>query len=187
LKIDGTEAKNMTGAEKRNIVLCGFMATGKSSVGRQLAERLHWQFLDLDSMVEDETGMTVPQIFASQGESAFRALESRMVERIAEWTECVVATGGGAIVNPRNLEILKRYGVVISLTADIDTILQRVGTGDSRPMLQCEDRFERIRQLMEQREPFYARADIVLDTSNQTIEEIVGCLIERLQGFGLPL
>ena len=174
----------MTVEEKRNIVLCGFMATGKSSVGKRLAAKLHYQFLDMDSLIEEETGMTIPQIFSSQGEPAFRALESRMVERIAGWTGYVVATGGGTIVNPQNLETLKRCGVVISLTADIRTILLRSGKGDTRPLLQGENKSERIRQLMEKREPFYAQADIVQDTSTLNINQVVRRLVERLQEFG---
>jgi len=174
----------MTVEEKRNVILCGFMATGKSSVGKRLAAKLHYQFLDMDSLIEEETGMTIPQIFSSQGEPAFRALESRMVERIAGWTGYVVATGGGTIVNPQNLETLKRCGVVISLTADIRTILLRSGKGDTRPLLQGENKSERIRQLMEKREPFYAQADIVQDTSTLNINQVVRRLVERLQEFG---
>jgi shikimate kinase len=174
----------MTVEEKRNIIVCGFMATGKSSVGKRLAAKLHYQFLDMDSLIEEETGMTIPQIFSSQGEPAFRALESRMVERIAGWTGYVVATGGGTIVNPQNLETLKRCGVVISLTADIRTILLRSGKGDTRPLLQGENKSERIRQLMEKREPFYAQADIVQDTSTLNINQVVRRLVERLQEFG---
>ena len=174
----------MTVEEKRNIIVCGFMATGKSSVGKRLAAKLHYQFLDMDSLIEEETGMTIPQIFSSQGEPAFRALESRMVERIAGWTGYVVATGGGTIVNPQNLETLKRCGVVISLTADIRTILLRSGKGDTRPLLQGENKSERIRQLMKQREPFYAQADIVLDTSTLNINQVVHRLVARLQEFG---
>jgi shikimate kinase len=177
----------MTGDEKGNIILCGFMATGKSSVGRLLAERAHYQYLDMDDLIENEAGMTIPQIFSSRGEAAFRALESRMVERIATRTGCVVATGGGAIVNPQNLKNLKSCGVVISLTADIQTILRRVGEGDTRPMLQVENRLERIRQLMEQREPFYAQADIILDTSALNIDQVVDRLVEQLREFGFAL
>jgi shikimate kinase len=174
----------MTVEEKRNIFLCGFMATGKSSVGKRLAATMRFQFLDMDSLIEEETGMTVPQIFSSQGEPAFRALESRMVARIAGWTGYVVATGGGTIVNPQNLETLKRCGVVISLTADIRTILLRSGKNDTRPLLQGENKLERIRLLMEQREPFYAQADIVLDTSTLSMNQVVRRLVERLQEFG---
>ncbi len=173
----------MSGGEKRNIILCGFMATGKSSVGRRLSEMVGYDFLDMDAAIEAEEGMPIPQIFSTRGEPAFRALESRMVERIAGQSRCVVATGGGTVVNPRNLEILKRSGVVINLTADIDTLLQRIGSGDDRPMLWEGDRIERIRTLKEQRAQAYAQADIVLDTSSLSIDEVAQRIVDRLREF----
>src|SRR5947207_2142806 len=94
-------------AGKRNIIVTGFMATGKSSVGRRLAIRLGYDFLDLDTLIAAEAGMPISQIFSTQGEERFRALESRMVDRVAGRRGCVVATGGGTITNPRNLEALK--------------------------------------------------------------------------------
>jgi shikimate kinase len=165
---------------KRNVYLCGFMATGKSSVGKRLAAALHCDFVDMDALIEAEAGTTISEIFASQGEPAFRAMESRMVERMAERSGCIVATGGGVIVNPQNLENMKRSGIVITLTADIQTILRRSGNEDTRPLLQTPDRQERIRTLMEQRAPFYAQADIVLDTSSLNIDEVVAILLDRL-------
>jgi shikimate kinase len=174
----------MIGEERRNIVLCGFMATGKSSVGKRLAALLGYEFLDMDAAIEADAGLTIPQVFSSQGEPAFRALESQMVERVAGKTGCVVATGGGTIANPQNLERLKLCGVIITLTADIETILLRVGSGDDRPMLREGDRFERIRTLMEKRAPFYAQADIVLDTSSLSVEEAAHCIADRLRESG---
>jgi shikimate kinase len=174
----------MAEEQKRNIILCGFMATGKSTIGKRLAEEMHYRFLDMDALIEEEQGMSIPQIFASQGEPAFRALESQMVERIAGWSRHVIATGGGTIVNPGNLEKLKSCGVLISLTADIQTILQRTGQEDSRPMLQGGDKMERIRQLLELRRPFYAQADIVLDTSTLSIRQVVQTLRAHLLDYG---
>jgi shikimate kinase len=177
----------MTGGEKRNIVLCGFMATGKSTVGKRLAAMVGYDFWDMDAAIEAEEGITIPQIFSSRGEPAFRALESRMVERIAEQTGWVVATGGGTIADPQNLERLKRRGVLVTLTADLETILRRIGLGDDRPMLREGDRTERIRTLMEKRAPAYAQADIVLDTSSSSIDEVAGRIVDRLREFGLNL
>ena len=177
----------MSAEAKRNIFLCGFMATGKSSVGRQLAAAMQYEFADMDDLIEKETGMPIPQIFASQGEPAFRAIESRVVERIAGWSGYVIATGGGTIVNPQNLQTLKLCGVVVCLTADIQTILARAGTGETRPMLQGGDKLERIRQLLQLREPFYAQADIAVDTSHLTIEQVVKQIMERLQESGFRL
>jgi len=174
----------MTSREMRNIILCGFMATGKSSVGKRLAAMVSYDFLDMDAVIEAETGMSIPQIFSSRGEPAFRALESRLVERVAEQARYVVATGGGTIVDPQNLEKLKRSGVVITLTADVRTILLRVGSGEDRPMLKDGDRIERVRMLMEQRAQAYAQADIVLDTSSVSIDEVAQRIMDRLPEFG---
>jgi shikimate kinase len=166
--------------ERRNIVLTGFMATGKSSVGRCLAARLGYEFVDLDGWIEAEAGMSIPEIFTTQGEAAFRTLESRMIERVAGRTGCVVATGGGAVVNPRNLDTLKRSGIVIALTASPETILSRVGEGHERPMLRGGPKEERIRLLMEERASAYARADLSVDTSDRSVDEVVDHLLDVL-------
>jgi shikimate kinase len=172
--------------ERRNVILCGFMATGKTSVGKRLAEIMRYSFLDLDAVIEEEAGIPIPEIFSSQGEPAFRKLESEMVQRVAAKSGYVIATGGGTIANPQNLETLKRCGVVITLTADIPTILLRVGSGEDRPMLQG-DRLERIRTLMELRTPAYAKADILCDTSTLSIDEVARLILNRLQEFGFRL
>ena len=177
----------MKDMSQKNVILCGFMATGKSSVGKRLAALVQYEFMDMDAEIEAEAGIPIKEIFSSQGEPAFRALESSMVERIADRTGCVIAAGGGTIVNPKNLERLKRCGVTITLTADVHTILQRVGSGDDRPMLREGDRLERIRALMEQRKQAYAKADIVFDTSALSVDEVAKHLVERLRDFGLIL
>ena len=169
----------MTGY-KRNIILGGFMATGKSSVGRRLAIVLGYDFLDLDTLIAAEEGMPIAQIFSSREETAFRALESRMVERVAGRTGCVVATGGGTIVNRRNLETLKRSGVVVALTADPDTILARIGPTEDRPMLWGGDKRERVRLLLEERAEAYAKADLIVDASARTIDHVVNHILEFL-------
>ena len=167
-------------ADKRNIIVTGFMATGKSSVGRRLAIRLGYDFLDLDTLIAAEAGKPISQIFATQGEEAFRALESRMVDRVAGRRGCVVATGGGTIVNPRNLEALKRSGVVITLSADPDTILSRIPSVDDRPMLWGADKRERVRLLLEQRAQAYAKADLIVDASAHTIDSVVNHILDFL-------
>lgn len=171
----------MEAGKRNNVILCGFMATGKSSVGKRLAAILGYDFLDMDAAIEAEQGISIPRIFSSRGESAFRALESEMVDKVAQRSRCVIATGGGTVVNPRNLEKLKSCGFVVNLTADIETILSRAGTGDDRPMLQHSDRRERIRILLEQRTPFYAQADMSIDTSCLGIDEIAQLIAARLK------
>src|SRR5512141_2997972 len=117
---------------RRNIILSGFMATGKSTVGRRLAIVLGYDFLDLDTLIAAEAGMPISQIFSSQGEAAFRGLEARMAERAGSRAGCVIATGGGTIVNPRNLEVLRRGGVVVTLAASPETIVARLGSTEDR-------------------------------------------------------
>jgi|WetSurMetagenome_2_1015567.scaffolds.fasta_scaffold114213_1 shikimate kinase len=171
--------------DKRNLILCGFMATGKSSVGKRLASLVGYDFLDMDACIEAEEGISIPRIFAERGEAAFRALESKMVERIAKSRAYVIATGGGTVVNPLNLEKLKSCGILINLTADIDTIISRAGSGEDRPMLMQGDRRERIRSLMEQRAQAYAQADLTIDTSSGAIEEVAQLILDRLREISL--
>lgn len=166
---------------KPNIILTGFMATGKSSVGKELAERLGYVFVDLDALIEAEAGIPIARIFATQGEERFRELESRMVEQVARRDASVIATGGGAIVNPRNLEALKRSGVVIALTAKPESILARVGRGEDRPMLRGGETLERIRLLLAERAPAYAKADLTVDTTEQSVEQVVGRILDALR------
>ena len=159
-------------SDKRNIYLCGFMATGKSSVGKRLASLLGYDFLDMDAVIEKEEGMSIPQIFSSRGEPEFRALESSLVRRLAAQRGKVVATGGGTIANPQNLETLKSSGTVITLTADPETVLLRVGSGESRPMLKGGNKLERIETLMKERAHAYAQADLTVDTSSININQV---------------
>ncbi len=172
-------ARGMAGY-RRNIILGGFMATGKSSVGRRLAIVLGYDFLDLDTLIAAEAGMPISQIFATQGEAAFRGLETGMVDRVAGRTGCVLATGGGTIVNPRNLEALKRSGVVVVLTADPDTIADRLGSTEDRPLLWGGDKRDRVRVLLEQRADAYAKADLIVDASAHTIDHVVNHILDFL-------
>ncbi|MBP1624026.1 MAG: aroK-1 [Acidobacteria bacterium] len=173
----------MEAEEKSNLILCGFMATGKSSVGKRLAEMTGYEFLDMDEAIEADEGMTIPEIFASRGEAVFRELECRMVDQVAQRRKCVVATGGGTTVNPQNLETLRRCGILINLTADIQTILLRAGSGEDRPMLQQGDRVERIRTLLQNRAEAYGKADFAVDTSSRSIEEVAQLIVNRLRNI----
>ena len=175
----------MEAEEKSNLILCGFMATGKSSVGKRLAAMTGCDFLDMDTAIEADQGMTIPEIFASRGEAAFRELECRMVDQVTQRRKCVVATGGGTIVNPQNLEKLKRCGILINLTADIPTILLRAGSGEDRPMLQQGDRMERIRSLLQNRAEAYGKADLTVDTSSRSIDEVAQLIVSRLRDLKL--
>ncbi|MEJ2111514.1 MAG: shikimate kinase, partial [Acidobacteriota bacterium] len=140
-----------------------------------------YEFLDMDAVIEIEAGVSIPVIFETQGEAVFRSMEADLVRRLAGRTGCVVATGGGTIANPDNLEILKSCGTVVCLTADPQTILARVGSGEDRPMLDVEDKEKRITELMGKRAAAYAQADITVDTSTRSIDEVAHFIHESLQ------
>lgn len=161
----------------KNIVLTGFMGTGKSQVGRRLAKELNIQFVDTDDLIEKEAGKSIAQIFAQLGEGYFRSLESKVINQLSaigyQPSAKVIATGGGAIVNPKNLEALKKSGIVICLTASVESILSRIGSSDERPLLAKGNKKQIISDLLKQREPFYKKADFIIDTTAKSIDEVV--------------
>lgn len=153
-----------------NIILIGFMGTGKSTVGKHLARILEWEFIDTDLEVEATTGMSIPEIFRRHGETRFRSEEALVVQRLLEREKTVIATGGGTILNRENRMILDRMGWVISLYAPIATVLERVGSKNDRPLLKKS--MEEIKLLWQSRQPQYNQADYVVDTTDKGIEEV---------------
>ncbi len=163
----------------KNIVLVGFMGTGKSAVGELLAKRLKRPFVDLDRQIERQTGRSVPQIFAEQGEEAFRKLEAQAVQKITAESSQVIATGGGVLLNDSNVEALKRNGLVICLTARPEIISKRtLASLPSRPLLNGPNPKDRVEELLTLRAPFYAKADKTIDTSDRSIREVVEEILE---------
>jgi shikimate kinase len=166
---------------RRNVVLTGFMGTGKTTVGRLLAERLAYEFVDTDRMIETEHG-PIPQIFAEHGEGTFRRFEREVAERLAGATGLVIATGGRMMVDPVNAEQLSATGTVVCLTASVDTILERVaadGSHATRPMLAGGDVRERVSALLAERAPAYARfRQVPTDgrVPDAIVDEVVGLL-----------
>ncbi len=149
-----------------NVVIFGFMGVGKTTVGRLLAPRLGYRFVDSDAEAERETGMKVADIFAGRGEAAFRDLERRVVKRLGEGDSQVIAIGGGAVLDPRNVEALRRGGKMILLTASPEEIGLRTRGDSTRPLLAGDDKLARIRSLLaERRERHLAAADMVVDTN----------------------
>jgi shikimate kinase len=155
---------------KGPIFLTGFMGTGKTKIGRLLAQRLGRAFIDTDHLIEERVGQSIPQIFAAQGEAAFRQLEHQCLAEAASRPKVVVALGGGAIAQERNWELLGRAGgVVVCLQASVDTILERVSRKEDRPLLaglNPEEKRAKIERLLAERAPFYSRADIQFHTSD---------------------
>ena len=159
-------------AAATNLYLVGFMGTGKSTVGRQLAKLMDFQFLDSDHEIERVAGKPVSAIFAEQGEPGFRKLEREFVEGGHPEQGCVVACGGGLVVPAGMLELLRSRGIVICLHAPIEAILQRILHTTHRPLMQGDDPSQRLRELYAQREELYRRTGTMILTDNRTLREI---------------
>ena len=165
-----------------NITLTGFMGTGKTAVGKRLAKQLGWRFVDIDGLIVERAGMPVTKIFAEHGEAVFRRLEERTIRRVVRSHEQVIATGGGAFANPANRRVLRAVGPVICLTAAPQVILQRVSpTLASRPLLaNAPSPLARIEQLMNQRASAYAHADLLINTSALSLDEVAERIWDQL-------
>ncbi len=154
----------------RNIVLTGFMGTGKTTVGRLLAQRLDWAFVDSDNEIVRQAGCSIPQIFASQGEAGFRRLESEVCRELANRTACVIATGGGMLIDAQNRAVMQQTGLVVCLTAPPDEILARLADTPGfaeRPLLKGD-----WRALYAQRLPVYALIPQQVNTSGKTPQQL---------------
>ncbi len=163
------------------IVLTGFMCTGKSEVGRQLAKRLGRPFVDTDQLVEARAGKTVAAIFREDGEPAFRALEREAVLAATAGPDAVVAVGGGAILDALNVDRLRASGPVVCLSADADTILRRAGDLKRRPLLAGADPRAAVERLLAERSPAYASAaDVTVDTSGRSVRQVVEQVREQV-------
>jgi shikimate kinase len=167
-------------APSRSIVLVGLMGAGKSNIGRRLATRLHLPFVDADTEIEMAAGETIEEIFARHGEPYFRSGERRVIARLLDGPPHVLATGGGAFMDPKTREHIRRRGISIWLRADLDLLLARVARRDNRPLLKDGDRRAILAALMEQRHPIYAEADITVDSIDGppelTLAHVVGAL-----------
>jgi shikimate kinase len=156
-----------------NLYLVGFMGTGKTTIGRSVAHRLGFGLLDSDHEIERKQGKTIPQIFASDGEAAFRAMEHDFIHGGHPATRTIVACGGGLVVQPGMAETLRQKGVVICLHASLETILRRTQGNKNRPLLDVDDPMERIRTLYAVREPIYNKAGTVILTDGRPMLDIV--------------
>ena len=158
-----------------NIVLTGFMGTGKSAVGQRLATRLGRVFVDMDARIEARAGLSIPEVFAQRGETAFRALERAVCRDVARPQQLVIATGGGTLLDPRNRTRLERCGLVVCLTARADCIAARLRAESHRPLLEnaAQSRAERIQELLEKRASLYNALRHQVDTSDLSVDEVV--------------
>ncbi|NTW99678.1 MAG: shikimate kinase [Geobacteraceae bacterium] len=166
------------------LILTGFMGSGKSSVGKVVAERTGFRFIDLDAEIVAVAGCSINDIFARDGEEAFRLLESTRLEQIlSEGEGQVVATGGGAVISGRNRSLMRSRGVVINLKVTLEQVLARLDGCCDRPLLAGEDAAKRAKALMDEREQFYADADIRIDTGGKSVEDVATEILCRLKGL----
>lgn len=164
------------------VVLVGFMGAGKSIVGRRLARRLKWRFIDVDQRVEQAAGMSIPQIFATQGETAFRELEDKVAQRVLKGTHAVISTGGGWPVRDDRMAKLPAGTLSVWLVVDAATAVSRASRRfGQRPLLATDDPMATARELLAEREPEYARADLHLVTHGSSPEGLVEAIAKHLE------
>jgi shikimate kinase len=164
------------------IFLIGFMATGKTTVGRLLAARLGWELVDLDGVVAAEAGLTVPEIFRREGEGGFRARETRALRAVSARRRAVVATGGGAACREENLLAMLAAGRVVALTVTAEEAVRRAGGGGGRPLLEGQaDPLGAARILLDARAPFYARAHLSVDTAGRSPADVAQTILTALK------
>ncbi len=163
--------------ERRNIVLTGFMGTGKSTAGKLAADRLDLEFVDTDEIIQSRMQKTVSDIFLNYGEEYFREKEKQIIREYAGRSSQVIATGGGAVLNPENMDNLRMNGLIILLKARPEVIYRNVSKSSNRPLLKSQNPLERIKELLEKRDSFYRNSDREIDVSDITVEEVVDRII----------
>jgi len=166
---------------ENNIFLVGLMGAGKTTIGRLLARRLNRRFVDSDQAIEARTGASIPWIFEIEGEASFRRREADMIRELTAQDGIVLATGGGAVLDPGSRALLAERGTVIYLRASVSSILQRTAHDRNRPLLQTADPRKRLEELVAEREPLYREiADLVIDTGRPNVQSMVQIILEQL-------
>jgi len=165
-----------------NIVLTGFMCTGKTSVAKLLAEKLGYQFVDTDDLIEQRVGMKISNIFAVYGEPYFRDVETEVVKEVAKKDKFVISTGGGVVLRKVNMDELRKNGIIINLTAKPETIYNRLKNQPGvRPLLNKPNPMNEIIKLLSQREEYYKNCDLRIETDNFTVEQIVQQILDYIK------
>ena len=166
---------------KKTIALVGLMGVGKSSIGRRLGVALGMPFVDADVEVEAAAGRSIPEIFAAYGEPAFRDGERRVIARLLEGEPHVLATGGGAFVNAETRALIKAKAISIWLKADLEVLARRVGRKDNRPLVRDRDPMAVLQEQADTRYPFYAEADLTVQTGDTPHQEAVTAILDALR------
>lgn len=156
-----------------NIVLVGFMGTGKTSIGRRLSTQLRMRYVDTDDIVERDSGRRISEIFEEDGEAAFRELESEAVRKVSKLYNYVISTGGGVVLKETNMVELRRNGIIFCLNATAEEIYRRVRHQSHRPLLQTPDPLMKINSMLEERHAYYAKADYMVETTGRSFGEVM--------------
>jgi len=167
----------------RNIVFIGMIGSGKSAIGKRLAANLELPFIDSDTAIEEAAGMSIPDIFNTFGEPYFRDGERKVIARLLGEGPMVRATGGGAFMNEETRALIKARATSVWLKADLDTLMERGKRKNNRPLLQTADPEATMDRLLKEREPFYAIADAIVESRNESHESVVEAVIDSLIGF----
>jgi shikimate kinase len=174
---------------RRSLVLVGMMGAGKSSVGRRLALRLGIPFVDADAEIEKAAQMTIAEIFAIRGEAEFRSGEARVIARLLDGGPQVMATGGGAFMNPETRALIGLKGISVWLKAEFDVLMRRIRRRHDRPLLRTEDPGATLRDLIDERSPVYALADLTVESHDvphdRIVDDVVGALVGHIGSRGL--
>ena len=169
----------------QNIILTGFMGTGKTTVGRILAAKLGRPFLDVDELIVEMEGKEIPTIFSESGEEYFRQLETRAISQAISGEAKVISTGGGALLTPKNREMMQAGGFLLCFTASPTEIINRLGQGKGRPLLQGENALSKVRELLKERSPLYAEVLHKISTDGKKPQKIVQEILLLLQEEGV--
>lgn len=165
----------------KNIYLVGFMGTGKTVVGKELAKKLNKDFFDLDDVIEEKEKRKITEIFSQDGESYFRKIERETLLEFSQKKEKIIGCGGGIVLDSQNIQKMKETGVIICLTASPEVILERTKEYRHRPLLNVEGPLKKIKELLDFRRPYYERTDYIIDTSNLSISEVVDKISELIR------
>jgi shikimate kinase len=164
----------------KNIVLAGFMGTGKSTVSAELSRLTGFQAVEVDEEIEKSAGMSIPEIFSRFGEERFRQLEADEIRKVSREGGRIISTGGGAMMRADNLAALKETGIIVCLTASPATIWGRTGRDSDRPLLQVENPLARIEELQAERRKYYEQAHVTIDTEDKTPREVAREILEAI-------
>ncbi len=168
---------------EKPLVLVGLMGAGKTTVGRRLATTLDIPFIDSDQEIMDAAGCSISDIFELYGEEVFRDLEKRVMLRLLSGTPCILATGGGAFMNPSIREAIQEKALSVWLKAEVEVLLERVSRRDSRPLLKSGDKKQILERLMEERYPIYEQAHITIDSGHSSHEKVVDAIIQAVAAW----